>query len=477
MKSSGKHNPHRQKRRFHTLRRGMRYSILDGIFAQIYSALCQIGGNFIIKFMVLLNATPFQFAFTLALGQLSAVFQPLGVVFTHYIKKRKWACVWITAIGRSLTFFLGFALFFASAQMGVWFLIALLFASVSLTAIGGNIWIAWMSDLIPLRIRGRFFSRRNQILLLAGMSVAYIFSLYVDMFEKQAGWARTWLVDKIGLGRWFIPANQPWFLMGAFMVATLIGLFGLYFLIKQPERQGKKQASGRLKDEFIQPFKDPNFLRLILFGVYWMLAIGVGSAFWGPFMLTKLKMGLFQMQIYGTLHSLSSLLTFYLWGKFVDRFGNKSAMKIAVFLGGVNPMLWLFASAGNYSILWLEALISGSMWAGHSVVATNFVLAIAPEGKQQSYSGLYSALAGVSMMTSTLISGIFYPRPFDIGWKMLEPEQVLFGIGGILRWLALIPLMVVAEKRSVPLRKVLFSTLRTVMGNVMEYWQAVFKRG
>ena len=470
----GRKPDHRSR---HVVRKGMRISILEGIFAQVYGSLCQIGSGFITKFMVILGATPLQFSLLSALGQVSAIFQPLGVAFTHHLKRRKWACVWITAAGRFLTLFIGAALFFASSRMGIWFLLGLLFASAALQSIGANIWIAWMSDLIPLKIRGRFFSRRNQILMLAGLAVGYIFSLYVDMFEKEGGRIREVLVDGLGLGKWFVASNQAWFLSGMFIFATLLSLFGLVVLARQPERSKRFVSDSRLRDEYSQPFRDPNFRRLLFFGVWWMLAIGVGSAFWGPFMLKKLGMGMFRMQLYGTLHSASSLLAYNFWGRFIDRFGNKSAMKICVALGGLNPMLWLFTGPGSYEILWLEAVISGSMWAGTAIVTTNFVLAIAAPGKQQVYSGLYGAVAGVSMMISTLLSGVFFPPKLDIGFRVLEPEQVVFGVGGVLRWLAIIPLLGVVEKHTVPLRQALSGTLRYALESVAGYWQTLFKRG
>ena len=463
-------------RKKHIVRSGMRLSIIEGIYARIYSGLCMIGSGFITKFLVILGATPLQFSLLSALGQVAAIFEPLGLVFTHHLSRRKWACIWLTAAGRILTMFIGVALFFSLKHSGIWFVLALLFLASSLQAAGANIWIAWMSDLIPLKIRGRFFSRRNQIHMLAGMIIAYVVSMYVDMFESTGGTMRRILVQSIGLERWFVPQNQAYFLALMFVLATLIGLVGLLILARQPERPLKKIAKERLRDEYTRPFKDPNFRRLLVFGIWWMLAIGVGSAFWGPFMLKNLGMGMFKMQLYGTLHSFASLITFLFWGRFIDRFGNKSAMKICVVLGGLNPMLWLLTSPTNYNILWLEAIISGTMWAGNALVTTNFVLAIAPQGKQQIYSGIYNAIAGVSMMCSTLLSGIFFPAPITLAGTYLQSEQVIFAVGGILRWITIIPLMFVVEKNHVPLRLVFSNGLRYAWGNAMNYWQTKFKR-
>ncbi len=437
-------------------------SIREGIFAQVYGNLAQIGSSFITKFLVLLGATPLQYSLLSALGQISNLWQPLGVAFSHHIPQRKWLCVWITAVGRLLSLFMGLALFFPNSSHGIWFILTLLFFSAGFQATGANIWIAWISDLIPLKIRGRFFSFRNQILMIVGLVFSYIISYHVDLFEhpdKAQGYK-----NLLGLSKLFVPQNQVWFLAMVFAFATVVGLIGLVMLSLQPERKRHHQTSKSLKEVFLAPFRDKNFRLLLVFGSWWMLAIGVGSPFWGPFMLKNLQMGLFEVQMYNTLHMVSSLLAFSFWGKFIDRFGNKTAMKICVFLGGLNPLFWLFMSAGNYGILWLEGISSGFMWAGTGIITTNFVLSIAPKRGEQAYSGIYAAVTGVCMMSSTLASGIFYPDSLDLGFRTLDPEQVIFGIGAILRWLAIIPLMLVREFRSVPLRKAMAFTLSRLVG-------------
>jgi len=458
------------------IRQSYRTSITEGAFAQVYGNLAQIGSSFITKLMVILGASPMHYSLLSAIGQVSAIWQPLGVAITHKLKQRKNACVRITAVGRFLTFFLGLALLFPQAKQGIWFVLALLFFSAGFQAVGANIWIAWVSDLIPLSIRGRFFSRRNQILISVGLIVSYILSFHVDLFEANKSGFKQFYIDFLNAESFFTVQNQAWFLAGIFIFATLIGLIGLYVLTKQPERPMHKEADQGLRSRYREPFKDKNFRLLLVFGIWWMLAIGVGSPFWGPYMMKKLTMSLFEMQLYSTLHMVSSLLSFQVWGRFIDRFGNKSAMKICVVLGGLNPMFWLFTSAGNYNILWFEGIISGFMWAGTGIITTNFVLSIAQKGKQQVYSGVYAALTGSAMMLSTLASGIFYPDVMDVGFRIIEPEQVVFGIGGLMRWLALIPLALVVEKKGTPLRQALSTSLIYASQRVNNYWQDLFKK-
>ena len=144
-------------------------------------------------------------------------------------------------------------------------------------------------------------------------------------------------------------------------------------------------------------------------------------------------------------------------------------MKICIILGGINPMLWLFMTANQHIIIWFEALISGFMWAGTGIVATNFVLSIAPKNEEQVYSGLYGALGGVGMMFTTLLSGVLFPQELLVFSHKLEPEQVIFGIGGFMRWTTLIPLAFVVEDKAKSLRSIginLIDSLYTRIKNI-----------
>jgi len=385
------------------LRKTLRISTLEGIFSQVYGTFAMIGSGFIVKLLLILQASPIHFSLLSSIGNISQVFQPLGVAITHKLANRKKACITITAIGRFLTFFLGISLLFADPHTGIWFALLLLFCSASLLSIGVNIWIAWISDIVPLSYRGRFFSRRNQLMLIAGLLAGYLGSFAVDLFDINRKGLHQTFIRLTGLENYFKPEYQGTFLTALFVFATFLSLIGLAILSRQPERRAVVKPESLLQI-YRLPLKDKNFRKLLMFGMWWMLAIGIGSAFWSPFMLKKLQMSLFEVQLYGSLHIISSLLSYRFWGRFIDAHGNKSAMKICLIFGGLNPMFWLFMTAPNHSIIWFEALISGFMWAGTGIVSTNFVLSIAIKGKEQVYSGLYGALGGISMMITTLLS-------------------------------------------------------------------------
>ncbi|MGE3063482.1 MAG: MFS transporter [bacterium] len=443
------------KRRESRTRRTFRISYLDGAFAQVYTSLSGMGSIFVTKFMVSLNALPIHFGMLSALGQLSQVFQIFGAVIAKNSDSRKRMVLNLALVGRALSFAFGFVSILFVGTEGVAPFLILFFLSNALQAMSANLWVAWISDMVPIGIRGRFFSSRSQLLLLVGLFTGYCFSLFIDMFDRDPGVLSKKLLFVFNNPTLFRSSNLNYAFIFIFSFAALAGIIGIFILSLQPEKK-KSIETGNALQMYLEPFKDKNFRRFLLYGFWWMCAVGIGSPFWQPFMIKVLKMSMVEIQIYGTISTMASLLALKPWGKFIDRFGNKTAMRIAVVIGGINPLIWLFANENSYWMIFIEAFSSGIMWSGAGIVATNFVLSIAPENKRGIYSGIYGAVTGISMMLTMLISSIFTPKPMEIFGLSLTSEQVLFGITGIARWTAEVPLFFIKEPRSKRLREALY---------------------
>jgi MFS family permease len=244
-----------------------------------------------------------------------------------------------------------------------------------------------------------------------------------------------------------------------------MGIIGVKILNNQPEKE-KEIEKESIKEFLTSPFKDKNFIRFLIYNVWWMLAVGVGAPFWQPFMLKNLKMTLFEVQIYGTISTISALYFLRPWGVFIDKFGNRTAMRFALILGALNPLIWVFATEQTKWIIYFEAFTSGMMWSGANIVATNFVLSIAPDNKRQIYTAIQGTISGLAMMFSMMISSILIPKPLAIFHLNLSGEQVLFALTGILRLTAEIPLTLVREKRGKPAKYVLQYIHQTIKGRI-----------
>ncbi|HOA05617.1 MAG TPA: MFS transporter [Candidatus Fermentibacter daniensis] len=452
------------------LRQTIDISITEGLFSQVFTSLAGPGSVFLTKLAILMGAGPVHFGMLSAAGQVSQLFQPLGVVLTRSLTRRKRAVILLAALGRGITPVFGMLPFLLTGGAPINAFLAAFAASTALQAVSTNAWIGWIGDMVPTRIRGRFFARRNQILMLAGLAVGIVFGIFVDMFDASPGGLAGRIT--ILLGPLGVPAPPGlhryahYAYLFLFILAGCLGLFGLTILKRQPER-AKEVETEPLLSMMTSPLRDANFRKLALFGLWWMLAIGVGAPFWQPFMISVLGMSVFMIQIYGTLSTVAAMISLRVWGRFIDRWGNRNAMAFAIILGAINPMLWVAAGPGTIWLIFVEAVLSGTMWAGAAVVSTNFVLSIAPPSGRQAYSGLYAAVCGAGMMATMLLSGIYMPQYAMIGEYIFHPMQVLFFLTGVLRLTAIIPLFWVEEPMARPftavIRRVMqFASVRVV---------------
>lgn len=442
----------------------IKVSVHEGIYAQIFLVLAMVGGAFTVKLATELEASNLQLGILAAIGQFAQVFQPLGSYVTHNLASRKGKTISFALWGRGTAFLFGVIPFlfyqqagFFSKSSGIWIFLVLCLISAGLQAVSVNMWVAWISDGVPLRIRGRFFSIRTQFLTLAGTLAGYLFGFFIDLFAEadKRGVIASWFIEHFNADPWLNHGNIPFGFLILFSVAGGVGLYSLKLLRNQPERP-KIHAHDALGEHYRAPFRDRNFRKLILFVIWWMLAIGIGSPFWVPFMLKKLQMGMVEVQIYGTCSLLMALLFIRPWGRFIDRFGNRTAMAIIICFSSLAPLPWLFVTPETLWLIYAEGAYAGAIYAGLGIVTTNFVLSIAPRGMQQSYAGFYAAFGGLGMMTTQLLSGFqIPPESMELFGKLLQPEQLLFALSGVARFTTLIPLLLIYEKRSVSLRGLL----------------------
>jgi len=310
-----------------------------------------------------------------------------------------------------------------------------------------NAWMGWIGDMVPTRIRGRFFAKRNQVLMIIGLLGSYLFAAAIDLFDENPGPAGRLIGNLLDLGD--LRAWAPWAFFGLFCIAGLLGIAGLFILRKQPERE-KDVETEPLSSMLLTPLRDRNFRRLALWGIWWMLAIGIGAPFWQPFMIQNLRMSVLMIMVYGTISTFAGLASLRTWGRLIDRYGNRNSMRIATVMSAMSPIPWLFADPSRLWLIYAEAALSGVLWSGAGIVATNFVLSIAPAGKQQSYSGIFGAISGLGMVVTMLLFSALMPPPVNLLGLPLHPMQVLFLATAVARMSALIPLSSVREDISTP---------------------------
>jgi len=406
---------------------GKKISIIEGIFAQFHITLT--GGMFLTSFALFLNVNPFQMGILTAIPPILAGVGFFAAYISNIIGERKKLCVITAGLSRGLFIFFVIAIAFnIRISIAVFFVIIFFFNL--LLNFSGNLWLSWMSDLIPSEERGRYFGIRNTIISGVGMVVNYLGGRILDFYS---------------------PSKAFTIIFSAAVFFSTLSFITLSF---QPEPGFKKKVI-HFKDVFARPLKDSNFLALIKFVSFWYLFAGIAAPFWVVHMIKNLKMAYSTIAVYGIIAGVASLIFQIFWGKLIDRVRSKPVLTIN-FVGIIFlPIIWLFARPDFILPIWIDAFFSGLFWCGINLSLFNILLSLTEEKDlKESYFAVFSTITGICGFFSSLLGGFIAQVLKDLKFQLMGQTFVNFHIlfigTSLFRLLSLFLLKKVKEKEAYP---------------------------
>jgi MFS family permease len=328
--------------------------------------------------------------------------------------------------GRALTVFLG-----------------LMFFMYAVGSIGSPAWLSWMSDVVPSRLNGKYFSRRRQWGILAAAPAAAFVGWFLD--------------HRVGSD---CRAILGWCSI-IFLCAGVCGLADIHLFQYVPAHDRPPRRSHRLRDTFREPLRDRSFLCASGF----IATLTFALTFLGQFATLYLldQVGARNMTVQMALvvaPMVGQWLVLGAWGRAADRAGKRPLLILAAI--GLVPVGigWCFVTRGNVWLAYLLAGLGAALWTGVEVV--NMSLVLERSARRQQGAGGYAAANSVIINVAGCLGGLaaggiaqllrdWHWQPFS-GCKMLGFYDVLFLAGGGLRLLALVvflPLLREPSARSV----------------------------
>lgn len=224
----------------------------------------------------------------------------------------------------------------------VWFLVSSFFS-----AIAGVSWNAWIQEWVPVRLRGKYFGRRNGALQVSTLC-----------FVLGAGWA---------LAHWqySIPVSQA-----IIAFAAAMRVFSLRWQSQTPSRPHKQHSTAPalpLRQQIDVVLRSRSLLVFVAFGAVWSFAANCFGPFYHVFMFDELNFSAFDVGVLFTLSQLGGALSLPAWGPLLDRYGNKAVMTVSVILWQVQNFLWCFLTPENSELLY-------AMWLWGGVTSSGFIL-------------------------------------------------------------------------------------------------------
>ncbi|HEX9655562.1 MAG TPA: MFS transporter [Bacteroidota bacterium] len=385
--------------------KSMHYSISEGALAGVMAVFT--GGVVLTGLALALGANEFVIGLIAGIQAGANLFQLRAYRRLERSGKRKSMAVMFATVSRLVWVFVAVLLLISwdgFHAYRLWLFILLYAASAVLGIYSAVPWVSWLVDLVPEKVRGRFFAQRN----LAAGAVGVILGIGAGKFIDF------WNEHSIG------PATT------AFAILIGVGLiFGFRAVQKQrmmydppfPHHGSRMTFWETLRD----PFRNHNFRRLFYFRIAFDFSMGVAGTFYGVYMLTQANLSFTFVAAMAMITTLMNFIALKPWGRILDRFGNKPVLQICVTGKILFAFLWLFTSPET---LWLYPIIHlfGVFDAGIAVAIPNLVYKTAPVERRSNYIAVDGTVVGIAATIAPLIGG---------GLAMaFADQQISFGLGG-----------------------------------------------
>ena len=402
--------------------RSQRISIVEGSFASVHIAVSL--SSLVTAYALMLGANDFHLGLLSAVGAAGSLGALAGAWAAGLAGGRRRMVVLAAVAGRGLwavLCVLPFLPVLPGWRLPAFFSVILL--SNLLVNAANNGWLSWMTDLVPLEQRGRYFGRRNTVLGAVSMAVSFASGKAFDWF-KAAGFAEQGFALIFGL-------------------AVACALVSGIILARQWEPPAALEKPAPVHRLFGSAFRDSGFRPLLWFFILWSLATAVAGPFFGAHMIKNLGMPLGVIAVYSIIAGTVNLLAQPLWGRVIDRLGNKPVLVFNMLGIFFLPLFWLFAGPDFYLPIWIDAFLTGIFWPGFGLATFNLLLLSAPEQERQSYLAVQNICTGLSVFLASLAGGALANWLGGAHFRILGLDlvnfQLLFALSSLLR-LAILPL-------------------------------------
>jgi MFS family permease len=404
------------------LRASLDASVAEGAAAEVFGACA--GGAVLTGWALYLGASPVTIGLLAALPVAAQAVQMPAAWLTQRLGAKPLA---IAAIGASRLVWLPlvavpFAHLPPATALGIF--VAIVTLAGFLGVIGGNAWTAWMGDLVPGAIRGRFFSRRMVYINIAGTVASLGAGLALDILAP-----RGWKGETLG---------------ALAAVACGAAVVSIWLLLVQQGPTDNEDLTPHALGDVARPMRDAKTRPLLSYLLGWNAAVGISAGFFSYHMLTNLRMGFMLVAAHGILVAAVRVASAPAWGRLVDAFGARPVLVVCS--GGISavPMIWLFVTPERLWPIAIEAVVAGALWGGHGIAAFDLSIGLAPRRGRPFYLAAFATACGLGFAVTSALAGVLayaLSSPIHVlgsTWLNVHVLFLLSAVGrGAAGWLAL----------------------------------------
>ncbi|CAN5524330.1 hypothetical protein BH09PLA1_BH09PLA1_34240 [soil metagenome] len=429
--------------------RAMSLVTLAWVFGSVW--MTATSGAPLTQFARSLGASNFQFGLLAALPFIASLLSLPASVLIDRTGKRKRIFLWGLYAQRVLWIPIALAPVWmiyragtsaapAALVLSLW----LIFLMHAMAAVGSPAWVSWMADLVPERVRGKYFSRRRQWGILSAI---------------PAAWIAGWLLDRPQV----TGATNAGFITIVccaiiFVCAAIFGIVDIAMFHFVDEIPVSPHPKASLFKSFAAPLRNRSFLWFGGFVATLTFAVSFMGQFLTLFLIEKLHISNRSTQMMLLIAPMiAQLITLPAWGAAVDRFGKRPVLAISALALVPVAFGWCLmngSTVNGYGTLaiWMGyalAAAGAALWAGVEVANFNLVLEFSGSDEHgapgSSYVAVNSVIVNLAGCAGGLDSGLVAQSLKNWAWETgfaslgtFSFYEVLFVLSGALRLLSVV---------------------------------------
>jgi MFS family permease len=367
------------------LRRTLRLSQKEAVAS---AAMTATGDNFFNAFAIHLQATATQIGALTAIPQLFGASMQLLSIWIGTRLSRKRLVVVMAGFQALVVAAIGWIAMARLEQPSVWLIVLASIYSAALNLIQPH-WRAWMGSIVPARRRGTFFAGRTRLTMVSSLLIFVAGGGLLTLCAKtgSAGLGFALLFTFAALGR------------GCSAV--------LLWKMHDPEPIGQDQSHRSLGASIGQMMKalhDPGFRHYTFFLSGMMGVVAISAPFFAVYMLNGLGFTYLQYSLNAAASIVTQFLLLGFWGKFSDRYGNRTVILLTGCTLPCLPLLWLVSP--DFYYLLLVQVISGGVWSGFTLSTSNFLYDLRPHRTGfAAYAAIQASITAALVFVGGLAGG------------------------------------------------------------------------
>jgi len=370
------------------VRSGLKISTIEGGFANFQYILMQ--SSYLMGLGLLFGLSETTLSVLASFSYLFQVFYFLSVYLLAGWVERKKFVLTLAFISRFSWILPAFLLLTESPKNFSWLFVSVFSLYFLMDKLLAHSWNSWMSDLVPVRLRGKYFGFRQGFTALVSIVFHFVIASVLDHFraegKESAGFA---------------------ILLG---LSSLMGLITVFLFRHQYHPEGIKHDNRELFhiSSVKTLFKDRLFSFRLAIVALIMMSIGMVMIFIPVYTieLTGHSYSFFALYQNGIL--LLGVAGYRVFGYLIDRYGPDFALKLSI--GGLclSAGLWVFLDPASLVLFGADSILLGFCYSGFLLTQSTLVLSNPADPDRNLRIAVFGSVSGLMYFAGSLLAGQIY---------------------------------------------------------------------